>query len=104
MSETSDIKSLVVGALHQPTTFDLPDGRKFVALPGREGAYTLEHITLANAAEVLMPKVVAQHVKMQTANSLIDYINRFKNTDTVLFADIDNDTIVSIVDYHGAID
>lgn len=51
-----------------------------------------------------MPKIVTQHVKMQTAGSLAAYINRFKNADTLLFADIASDTIVSIIDYHGAID
>lgn len=100
MSEVDFVSELVVGALRQPTLIDTSDGRKFVALPSAQGAYSLQQITLENAANVLMPKEVTQHVKMQTANSLVDYINRFKNLNTVLFADIANDTIASIIDYH----
>lgn len=79
----------------------IADGnREFVALPNANGGYDLEQITQDNAADVKVPKLVTANVKVQTAGSLGDYINRFKNYDTSLFADIASDTIVAIVDYH----
>lgn len=101
MSDVEDISNLVINSMRNPEKFNLVDGRAFMALPARDGAYTLEQITLANAADVLMPKVVTQHVKVQTTGSLIDYTNRFKNDDSVLFADIAANSIVSVIDYHG---
>lgn len=73
--------------------------REFVALPNDTG-YELKQITQDNAADVHLPKIVIQHVKLQTAISMADYVNAFKNTASILFADINTDTIVSIIDYH----
>lgn len=101
MSEVEGIEGLVLAAQAKPVQFDVPEGRTFIAVPQTDGGYKLEQVTSANKAEVLMPKVVNQNVKMQTAESLAAYINRFKNVNTILFADIANDTIVAIIDYHG---
>jgi uncharacterized protein YfdQ (DUF2303 family) len=104
MSEVEAVSGLVLASQTKPVQFDAPEGRTFIALPLSDGGYKLEQITSPNKADVLMPKVVTQHVKMQTADSMGKYINRFKNSDTVLFADIASDTIVSVIDYHEAID
>ena len=98
MSEITDVAALALAAEQKPMMFIAHEGREFVAVPS---GYKLEQITSANKADVLMPKVVSQHVKMQSTVSLVEYVNRFKNLDTVLFADIKNDTIVAIVDYHA---
>lgn len=79
--------------------FTANGNREFVAVPFNDG-YTLQQITQDNAADVHVPKLVTASVRVQTAGSLGDYINRFKNADTSLFADIASDTIVSIIDYH----
>lgn len=100
MSEVEAIEGLVLASQAKPVQFDAPEGRTFIALPTDEGGYKLEQITSANKADVLTPKVVTQHVKMQTAESLGDYINRFKNTDTMIFADVVSDTIMAVIDYH----
>lgn len=102
MSEVEAVSGLVLASQAKPVQFDAPEGRSFIALPQPGGGFKLEQITSPNKADVLMPKVVSQHVQMQTAESMVAYINRFKNADTVLFADIARDTIVAIVDYHGA--
>jgi len=101
MSEVADVTALVNLASHQPIALTASGNREFIAVPQGGGRYTLEQVTLANAADVLMPKTVAQAVRMQTAHSLIDYLNRFKNETSMLFADIGSDTIVSILDYHS---
>lgn len=102
MSEVEAVSGLVLGAQAKPVMFEAAEGRTFVALPQGNGTYKLDQITSPNKADVLMPKAVTQAVRMQTAESLASYINRFKNADTMLFADIASDTIVSIIDYHGA--
>jgi uncharacterized protein YfdQ (DUF2303 family) len=40
-------------------------------------------------------------VLLQTVDSLVDYANRFKGDNSILFADIDRNTIVAAIDYHG---
>lgn len=104
MSEVEAIHDLTIDAIEamgRPFLIEAPEGRTLIAVPQENGQWRYDQITSANKAEVLMPKVVTQHVKMQTADSLVEYVNRFKNSDTMLFADIANDTIVSIVDYHN---
>ena len=101
MSEVTDIQGIIADTALKPTMFATDDGRKFMAIPTGGGGFKLEQISIPNAAEVILPKVVTQHVKVQTTGSLIDYTNRFKNGDSVLFADISANSITSIIDYHG---
>lgn len=105
MSEVDSTVALAAKVGAKPVVIDAPEGRTLVAVPSPHGSlaggYELKDVTSPNKADVLMPKVTSQHVKMQTAESLSGYINRFKTPDTLLFADIANDTITSIIDYHG---
>lgn len=105
MSEVDSAVALAAQVGAKPVVLDAPEGRTFLAIPSpsgsHSGGYDLKEVTSPNKADVLMPKVTSQHVRMQTAESLADYINRFKKPDTMLFADIANDTITSIIDYHG---
>jgi uncharacterized protein YfdQ (DUF2303 family) len=73
------------------------DGREFLVVPNDMKS---TEITPPNAPDVLMPKLVTQHVKLQTVESLNTYVNRFKNFDTALFANIDSNVIHAIIDYH----
>ena len=100
MSEVGDIQRLVEGQHNQPTAWATTDGRQFVFLPAGNGAFRCEQISLPNAADVLMPKIVTQHVKLQTKQSLIDYVLRFATSDSVIFADVENGTVTAIIDYH----
>lgn len=99
-TEADAVSLLTLEALKGVVRFEASGDREFVALPNGEGGYDLEQITQDNAAKVHMPKLVTAGVKLQTASSLAEYINRFKNSDTIVFADIATDTIVSIIDYH----
>lgn len=100
MTETSDIEVLVRAAAAQPVLAKLPDDRVFAIIPNGKDSYKLENITPANTVEVPLPKLVTQHVQVQTAASLIEYVNRFQNEHTVLFADIQRNSIQAIIDYH----
>lgn len=103
MSETAEIHSLVLSSLAQPGFHTFPDGRIFAAIPkGPNQGYELRDISTENVAEVVKPKSVIEHIDLQTTGSMIEYVNRFKNADTVLFANIDADSIQAIIDYHKA--
>lgn len=43
---------------------------------------------------------IDQLVTIDQSKSLIDYVNRFKTTDTVIFADTDELEIAAVIDYH----
>lgn len=96
-NQAETISALTLDALDRPVIMTAADGREFLVTPED---MRVGNIDIPNKQDVLMPKVVTQHVKMQTADSLVDYVNRFKNTDSVLFADMANNSIVSIIDYH----
>jgi len=100
MSETTDVTQLVQAALHQPSLLETKDGRVFILRPSGPDAYAIDNITPTNAQPVLMPKVITQLVAVQTAGSLKTYLKRFKNDDSMIFADIDANRIVGAIDYH----
>lgn len=81
-------------------TFTTPDGRTFAVT---RDDFKLDNITPANKAEEFKPKHVIGNVMVQTAASMIDYVSRFKNADTVLFANIEKSMMVAAIDYHKAV-
>ncbi|MDE1464824.1 DUF2303 family protein [Spartinivicinus poritis] len=46
------------------------------------------------------PIKMRQHVKMNTVQSLINYINRFKNPHTTIFADDTRQSFNAVIDFH----
>jgi hypothetical protein len=56
--------------------------------------------TLPNAAEVLPPKVIALTTQLQTSLALCQYLHRFKDADSIMFADVTGSKITAILDYH----
>lgn len=100
MSETTDIQELVEAAGRLPVKIETNDGRTLVALPSLNGSYSMNDLTVPNAADVPLPKVLKQTVAIQTSGSLKQYINRFKNDDSMLFADIGANVITAVIDYH----
>jgi uncharacterized protein YfdQ (DUF2303 family) len=101
MSETSDIKNLVELAHMQPGFFRATDGREFILRPTGNGAYGVENITPAGSIRPA-PAYIIANIKIATSKSLIDYVNRFKTADTVIFADPEANKIVACIDYHQA--
>jgi uncharacterized protein YfdQ (DUF2303 family) len=74
------------------------EGREFLVVPG---GFKHQDVTEAHAIGRHLPEFITQHVTLQTADSLVDYCNRYKSDDTVLFADIAANSIVAQVDYHA---
>jgi uncharacterized protein YfdQ (DUF2303 family) len=75
------------------------DGRVFGI---RRNDVVFDNLTPAHAQQVFQPKIVTAAVQVQTAASLSDYVNRFKNEHSVLFANINANSIVAAIDYHNA--
>ena len=61
---------------------------------------TITDITPTNAAEVYAPKIIALTTQLQTSLALCQYLHRFKDDDSILFADVMNSKITCILDYH----
>lgn len=91
-----------VAAQQVPQIKTLDDGRTFIFQPTGEGRYEFEDITMTNGVAPLPAHDVHQRLTVQTAGSMIAYINRFKNSDTVLFADIGKNRFDCAIDYHEA--
>jgi len=75
------------------------DGRVFIVLP--DGTNVRE-VSDEHSLQITKPRYIKQAVTLQTQDSLVDYVNRFKTETTVLFADIAANSIVALIDYHAA--
>lgn len=100
MSNTDDIAELVIKASQNAPVahFTTDDRREFVMT---RNDFVLKDISSDEVkAKVVKPSIVAQTVTMQTADSFIEYANRFKNSDSVIFADVEHNIVLSVIDYH----
>ena len=86
----------------KPFIIKSQDGREFMASPSLSGQWNYNDITAPNTIEPIAPKIITQAVKVQDVQSMTDYVNRFKNGNSVLFADISTSTILGVIDYHSA--
>lgn len=113
MSNVSDTAELIqhsILAALEPRFLRNADGREFLLIPpGPVGNQThgeakWQHIevTQPNAIAPIAPKIITQAVKVQDVASIMNYVNRFKNPDSALFADIMSSTILGVIDYHKA--
>lgn len=98
-TETGAVADLAVKAAAAASILKTDDGRLFLIVPD---GMKHHQITRDHAVATLRPNNVVQSVTLQTVDSLVDYVQRFKTADTMLFADIDANRIVAIVDYHVA--
>ncbi len=103
MSETNTAETIAELARQGATAqvVSTKDGREFLVIP--EG-YERYNIDEEHGLKRTMPGYLAQSVTLQTADSLIDYVNRFKGADTMLFADIASNRILAAIDFHAAAD
>lgn len=99
MSEVDTIAKLVTGAALVPSILTDARGVQHAFLPGPNGSFIRQEIT--PAAEILKkPAFIDQLVNIDQGLSLIDYVNRFKTADTMIFADLDELQITAVIDYH----
>lgn len=75
------------------------EGRSFLIVP--EGYDVDRELTAPNAIADKAPARIKQGLTIQTMESLGEYVNRFKTEETILLANIDTNSVVAILDYHG---
>lgn len=98
MTEASDIAKLAQKAAGAHTV-ETKEGRQFLIVP--EGFDHID-VTDEHGQKLDTPSYIVQKVTLQTQDSLVEYVNRFKEDYTVLLADIDRNSIVALIDYHSA--
>lgn len=102
MSEVEAIKKMVTGAALVPHLITDAWGCQHILRPnGNDGQFLRENITPRGAVKI-NPAFIDQMVNIDQAHSLVDYVNRFKTADTVIFADLDELEIAAVIDYHKA--
>lgn len=95
------IERLTLSTILPSQIVKLDDGRIFAFRPNGIGQLSLENITQQHTLAPPLPSFVKQNVTLQDEGSLVVYANKFKNNDTLLFADIAGDRIVAAIDYHN---
>lgn len=97
-NEAHTVAELAVRAAGQPASVKTESGREFLVVPKD---FQHQEITLPHSLEVKMPKAIEQSVTLQNADALKQYLNRFKGSNSIMFADIASSRIVGALDYHG---
>ena len=75
------------------------DGREFLVHPS---GFSHSEVSDPHGLKLTTPRYIHQSVAIQTSDSLIEYIEKFKHADTLLLADIETDRIMAAIDYHAA--
>lgn len=100
-AEADAIREIVQAAAHDTKIITLDDGRIFAAVPsGNFGQVRLDEITQPHTLEPPIPTYIKQSLTLQDEDSLIAYANSFKMGASLLFADIEKNRIVAVIDYH----
>lgn len=99
MSEADSVAKLAQKAAGA-STIKTEDGREFLITPD---GFASREISDEHSLSVTSPRYIKQAVTLQTTDALVEYVNRYKGSDTVLFADIMANSIVAVVDYHAKI-
>lgn len=75
------------------------DNREFLIVPN---GFSEKEVSDAYGLKLVKPKYIKQTVTIETADSLVDYVKRFKGQDSMLFAEISSNRIVALIDYHAS--
>ena len=93
----NDAQTIAELATRTQPTVVTHEGRSFLIVPPGSDA-----LDITDPQDRAQPKRVIQGVTVQTVDSLVDYVARFSNTESVLFADISGNSITALIDYHAA--
>lgn len=97
-NEAETIADLARKAAGGAQIISTPGGREYLITPS---GYNAAEVTAVNKLERFKPKNIAANITLQTQQALIDYVKRFSNEHSLLFADVDSSRIVAAVDYHS---
>lgn len=81
--------------LADPKPVTLPDGGIGYVIPHNMRLETMP------AVNPILPDAISQAVTLDEASSFVDYINRFKEDDSVIFASLADNKMQAILNYHG---
>lgn len=101
MSDASDIAALAANLAHDPQIIKDARGIEWLLSPHGTGVMAVKQLT-PDSEIAPKPAFVSGGPQVATTRSLIDYVNRFKTDNTVIFANLDSAKIVACIDYHAA--
>lgn len=89
------LDTILQNSLRAMGPFQAKDGEQFIVTPNGE---------VKSIAFLSPPSRIKQTVALIDAGSFCDYVNRFKNPDTLIFATVTEHgaKLTAILDYHGA--
>jgi uncharacterized protein YfdQ (DUF2303 family) len=99
-TENDTVAELARKGVVEPRIITTQAGRQLLILPALGGSATFEDVTEERAIPPIKPLWIDQRVTVQTADSLVAYAVEHWRTGSVLFADIADNTIVAVIDYH----
>lgn len=99
-TEAQTIAALAVDAEKAGSIINV-DGREFVLFRLDQ---QLKDISEPGSIIAPLADHIRQGVTLQTVDSLVDYVNRFRTDNTILFADIQANSIAGLIDYHAPAD
>lgn len=82
-----------------PEILRTDDGRAFLLTPKGMDA---REVTDPHGVALPTGSRIIQQVEVQTLDSLVEYVNRFKTPNTILLADVEANRIVALLDFHRA--
>lgn len=102
MSDASDIAALAAGAVAKPIILSDYRAVQWLLTPSGNGGFHPPKQLTPDSDIKPLPAFVSGGPQLATTQSLIDYVNRFKTADTVIFANLDTAKIIACIDYHSA--
>lgn len=101
MTEAEAVAALATKNTLTPQILTGADGQEYLVTPdGMEH----EKVGDPNMVSKAKPKFIRQSVTLQATESLGVYVNRYKGPTTLLFADVTQNAIAALIDYHGVVD
>jgi len=83
------------------TSAELIEAKNGRQLMLHQPGLSIVDITSQHGLHTCKPEYIKQRVSLQKVDSLVEYLNRYKNNETTVFADISSNRLVGVIDYHG---
>lgn len=99
-TENDTVAELARKGVVEPRIITTQVGRELLILPDGAGGAKFQSVSEDLAIAPIKPLWISERVIVQTADSLVAYAVEHGRTGSVLFADIADNTIVAVFDYH----
>ena len=99
MTEAQTVADLCKQATWKGHTVSTADGREFLITPPQ---FEQTEVTSPEyKTKFYLPDHIRQHVQVHSADSLIEYVERYKDDPSIIFADVTDNVITAVLDYHS---